>query len=214
MDASPTPNPEKTRQRVPAEERRAQLLEAAIRAFSQKGFCGTKTRDIAAEAGVNEALLFRHFPTKEDLYAAILDSVAADDWADGVRAALSESGHDPDACFREVVKRTLAWQRRRPELLHLVLFSALEQHELAHVFRDRQVRPVIELLTEYISAAQQEGRFSNTVPAGHAARTLFGAIAHQGLVVLLLRGADTGMTDDEAASAIAQITLKGLEQRV
>jgi AcrR family transcriptional regulator len=211
-DAQPTAH-DRTRHRVPAEQRRAQLLEAAIRAFSQKGFCGTKTKDIAAEAGVNEALLFRHFPTKDDLYAAILESVAADDWADSVREALSTVGDDAQLFVRELVRRTLAWYRQRPELLHLVLYSALEQHQLAEVFRDRQVRPVLDLLTNYIAERQQDGRFTSVVPAAHAARTVYGAIAHHGLAILLLRGAGTGMTDDEVAEAIAHVTLSGLLQK-
>src|SRR3954466_11963203 len=62
--------------RLSGELRRSQLLQAAIRVFAQNGFKGTKTREIAAEAGVNEALLFRHFPTKDDVYAAILQQNA------------------------------------------------------------------------------------------------------------------------------------------
>jgi hypothetical protein len=82
---------------------------------------------------------------------------------------------------------------------------------LAEVFRNRQVRPIIELLTAYIAQGCQDGRFRTAVPAEHAARVIFGAVAHQGLVILLLRGLDTGMSDDEAAAAIAQICLKGLD---
>ena len=56
------------------EDRRKQLLGIAIETFAQKGFGGTKTKDIAAAAGISEAILFRHFASKEDLYHAILDS--------------------------------------------------------------------------------------------------------------------------------------------
>src|SRR5690348_4709294 len=63
--------PKKTR--MAGEDRRRQLLRAAIESFSQRGFSGTKTKDIAAAAGVSEAILFRHFATKDDLYHAILD---------------------------------------------------------------------------------------------------------------------------------------------
>ena len=43
--------------------------------FSAKGFEGTTTREIAKAAGVSEAIIFRHFATKEDLYAAIIDFI-------------------------------------------------------------------------------------------------------------------------------------------
>src|SRR5690349_15219465 len=62
-----------TPQRLPASDRRRQLLETALDLFSRKGFGGTTTKEIAAAAGVTEAIIFRHFPTKADLYNAVLD---------------------------------------------------------------------------------------------------------------------------------------------
>ena len=49
------------------------ILEAAIRLFSVKGFNGTTTKEIAEAAEVNEALIFRHFSTKRELYGAIIE---------------------------------------------------------------------------------------------------------------------------------------------
>src|ERR1051325_3062844 len=54
-------------------DRRQDILEAAMELFAQKGFRGTTTRDLAAHAEVNEAIIFRHFHNKEELYRAILE---------------------------------------------------------------------------------------------------------------------------------------------
>src|SRR5437588_5922291 len=59
--------------RLPASDRRRQLLETALDLFSRKGFEGATTREIAAAAGVTEAIIFRHFPSKQALYTAVLD---------------------------------------------------------------------------------------------------------------------------------------------
>ncbi|MEO8290125.1 MAG: TetR/AcrR family transcriptional regulator [Gaiellaceae bacterium] len=64
---------ETPRTRLPAEERRASLLEAACGLFSCGSFRGTTTADIAREAGVTEPVLYRHFASKRDLYLACLD---------------------------------------------------------------------------------------------------------------------------------------------
>jgi len=53
--------------------RRQEILDAAEKLFSQKGFRGTTTKDLAAKAGVHEAILFRHFTSKRDLYQATLE---------------------------------------------------------------------------------------------------------------------------------------------
>src|ERR671938_1992 len=62
--------------RMAGEERRLQILRVAVRLFSGRGFRGTTTKEIAQAAGVSEAMVFRHFATKEELYNAILDHKA------------------------------------------------------------------------------------------------------------------------------------------
>jgi AcrR family transcriptional regulator len=58
--------------KISGEERRAAIIKAATGIFVEKGFKGTTTRELAAAAGVSEALLFKHFPNKEAIYSAIL----------------------------------------------------------------------------------------------------------------------------------------------
>jgi AcrR family transcriptional regulator len=60
--------------RLPRGERRQQIIAAAIRTFAGAGFAGTNLDDIAADAGISRAILYRHFESKTDLYQAVLDS--------------------------------------------------------------------------------------------------------------------------------------------
>ncbi len=62
--------------RLSAEARREAIVEAVQDVFAAKGFDGTTTRELARAAGVSEALLYKHFPSKESLYAAMLDGCA------------------------------------------------------------------------------------------------------------------------------------------
>jgi AcrR family transcriptional regulator len=59
--------------RLPAAERRAALVEAALRVFSEGSYAGATTAQIAREAGVSEPILYRHFGSKRELYFACLD---------------------------------------------------------------------------------------------------------------------------------------------
>ena len=61
------------RARLPAAERRAALIETALRTFSAGSYRGVTTADIAREAGVTEPILYRHFASKRDLYLACLE---------------------------------------------------------------------------------------------------------------------------------------------
>ena len=60
--------------RLPRSQRREQIVAAATRTFARNGFAATNLDDIAAEAGISRAILYRHFDSKTDLYRAVLDS--------------------------------------------------------------------------------------------------------------------------------------------
>jgi AcrR family transcriptional regulator len=72
----PGTNVPAVQKRLKADERRGQLLGIAKELFSEHGFENTSTRSIATAAGVSEAIIFRHFASKEDLYTQILDRKA------------------------------------------------------------------------------------------------------------------------------------------
>jgi AcrR family transcriptional regulator len=59
--------------RLPGQQRRPQIVAAARRLFARRGYDATTTREIAAEAGVSDALIYRHFPGKEALLRAVVD---------------------------------------------------------------------------------------------------------------------------------------------
>jgi AcrR family transcriptional regulator len=69
----------RTSGRLSSEERRAAIVKAVRWAFAEKGFHGTTTRELAEAAGVSEALLFKHFPTKEALFAAMQMSCCSEE---------------------------------------------------------------------------------------------------------------------------------------
>src|SRR5262245_57952372 len=125
--ASPRTAPPKTapRARKTAEERRSQILREAARCFGTRGFRGTTTRDVAAAVGITEAALYRHFPGKEAIYAAILDARMA---VPEVIAALGPAARERDdrRVFTELAQAIFASVEADPSFLRLLLYSALE----------------------------------------------------------------------------------------
>jgi len=75
---------------MPRSERRAQLLESALRVFVAQGYHAAAMDDIAVNAGVSKPVLYQHFPGKLDLYVALLD-VACDEVVAHVRRALAST---------------------------------------------------------------------------------------------------------------------------
>jgi AcrR family transcriptional regulator len=73
----PSQSPAGRRPRRPAAERRRQILAAARRLFAERGFDATTTRDLAAAADINDALIYRYFPDKHAILAALVDEAIA-----------------------------------------------------------------------------------------------------------------------------------------
>jgi len=70
MTAAPAPTHRRAAARLPVEERRAEVVEAAIKAFAVGGYAGTSTEEIARLAGVSQPYLFRLFGSKQALFLA------------------------------------------------------------------------------------------------------------------------------------------------
>ena len=165
--------------RASGQKRQASLISTAASLFAANGFKGTTTKEIAKAAGISEALLFKYFPTKRALYAAILAEKAQ---YSGLREAVEEAAEKRDD---ERLFTLLASYRIRkgadPTLFRLLLFSALEGHEMSEMFFQQQYRAFHELLAGYIRRRIEEGAFRSVDPL-LAARAFFGIIIHHRLL--------------------------------
>ena len=169
--------------RMAGEERRDQILRVAVSLFSNRGFRGTTTKEIAQAAGVSEAMVFRHFATKEELYAAILDHKACaggGSFEPEVMAAESIKRKDDRGVFESLALGALKHHEDDPEFQRLLLYSALEKHKLAQMFFDNFVRKVYEFLGTYISDRQREGALLEMDPA-IVVRCFIGMVMHHSL---------------------------------
>src|ERR1700728_4417810 len=158
MTATPT--------RMSASDRRNQLIDVAIDLFSRKGFAGTTTKEIAAAAGVTEAIIFRHFATKQDLYKAILDARCS---TPDTQAWFSEAqqfmdANDDEGLFRALITTIIHCNRDDPRFERLMLHAALEGNELAIMHHNQCSLPIGQKLIAYIEKRQREGAIRQVDP--------------------------------------------------
>lgn len=64
--------------RLPAAQRKTQLLDTAARVFASHGYSGTTTAELAKAAGISEPIIYRHFKSKKDLFIALVDRTGSD----------------------------------------------------------------------------------------------------------------------------------------
>jgi AcrR family transcriptional regulator len=173
--------------RMKSEERRAAIVRAAIRLFAETGFRGTTTRKLASAVGVTEPVLYQHFPSKRDLYRAIIEAKAGEVLPDAGQLQELARGNDDREFFSTLGELILRRYEEDPELSRLVFFSALEGHELAGLFFERLYVKFYQLVTGYIRRRIRDGAFRKTNPE-IAARGLIGMISYHGQVGILFPG--------------------------
>ncbi|HEY3743610.1 MAG TPA: TetR/AcrR family transcriptional regulator, partial [Bryobacteraceae bacterium] len=105
--------------RLSATERREAIIQSAIRLFSEKGFRGTTTRELAAAVGVSEPVIYDHFATKKDLYAAIIES-KSQQVADDIDCNWDGRGDDDRSAFLTLGRMIWRWHEDDHTLMRLL----------------------------------------------------------------------------------------------
>jgi TetR/AcrR family transcriptional regulator len=149
------------------QSRPKQLIETGLRVFARHGFRGTTTRQLAAAAGVTEALIFKYFADKDELYAAILENKASDADAERWLTELQNlyARGDDAGLLGAVYERIIGRHERDPYFLRLMIYSALEEHPLARRLQDSQGGQLYALLERFVTSRQRAGRFRSGSPA-------------------------------------------------
>ncbi|HUS19233.1 MAG TPA: TetR/AcrR family transcriptional regulator [Terriglobales bacterium] len=200
--------------RLAAPDRRKRLQIAALELFSQKGYRGTTTQAVARHAGVSEALLFRHFSSKQELYWSVLEEQCS---ARGGRARLDAilgAGDDDQEMFAAIAEDLLSRNFADPRLYRLLLFSGLESHQLSDRFFRTYISDYYETVAAHIRGRIAAGRFRQVDPL-LSARLFIGMTLHYFLVQDVFRGSQQRDFDLKVVCrTVAEIWLGGVTMNV
>jgi AcrR family transcriptional regulator len=197
--------------------RRELILQTAVDLFSKKGFKGTTTKEIAAASGVSEAMVFRHFASKDDLYAAILDAKACIDgthmfpWEGNEALQKAVAEKDDFGVFYNIALAAMNKHHEDVPFMRLLFYSALEEHQLAARFFQEFISEVYKFIGGYIAERQRDGEFREMNPKV-AVRSFVGMMIHHSLNNILWdkKRVILDVSNEEAAANFAQILLNGI----
>ncbi len=199
-----------TQVRFSAADRREQILKVATRIFAQRGFQGATTRSIAEHSGVTEALVFRHFPSKEHLYWAVIErKLLAAAGAAQMKETLA-SGRSDREILATVAAQILERRAKDQTLSRLLIYSALENHRLAHRFFRTYTAECYEMLADFIRERTEQGRFREVNPT-LAARGFFGMVIYHSWMQELYGGKrHQDFSVKEVSENFADLWLRGV----
>lgn len=169
------------RRRLTAEERHAGILDAATRVFAEKGYEGACVASIACAAGVSEALIYKHFASKRELFVAAIRKTT-DGIVEQFRLAAATAVTPADIHHAIFKARSEAEHSHiapntapgRPSHFFMRAHAMLDDPEIAAAMRDVQFR-VIEAAVEAFRPVQQKGQIRADIDL-EAIAWLFGAI--------------------------------------
>ncbi|HEY2846554.1 MAG TPA: TetR/AcrR family transcriptional regulator [Pyrinomonadaceae bacterium] len=202
--------------RMKGDLRREQILKTAIDLFSRKGFAGTTTKEIARAAGVSEAMVFRHYAKKSDIYDAILSDRECHPgmrfpWEEDAELIDALNRKDDKTVFYRLALNALNKQQSDVPFMRLMFYSALEDHGLAERFFSESIVKIYGFIGGYIEERQRDGAFREINPRV-AVRAFTGMLIHHSTNIILF---DKGkllldVSNEEAARNFSQILLDGI----
>ena len=190
------------------EDKRRQLLDAAVRVFARKGFHASRVGDIAEEAGVAHGLLYHYFKSKDQ----VLEAVFHENWS--VLLARIESVEESDEPAADQIRHIAAIVLRTwlhlPDVVRVVIQEFGRSPELAE--RIAELARPIDVLQRVIARGIERGEFRKEVHPGFAATVVYGSIDEL-LTAWVLGRLPSGEEDVAAAEqTLCEVTLLGLQK--
>lgn len=189
------------------------LLDAAIEAFSENGFQGTSTRDIAERAGVHHPLITYHFKNKDQLWRAAADQIFKE-FGKLLQKALNEATEkDAKSRFAAMIRAFVLHAHQQPAVHKIIVQESGHRNPRMDWLVERHLRPFFEATVPQIEALQNAG----IAPAGspamlyHMIRLSAGGMLAMGH---MLRGTsdidvDSTETLEELVDMIVRVYLPG-----
>lgn len=171
--------------RQQAEERREQILDAALRVFSQKGFAGASIRDIAREVGITEGLIYHYFESKDHLLEACWKERS---WHSHVERILSDADGKPvEQVLKAIVSDFLDTLQEHGQNIRMCIAEMQRNKEMAAEQIER-IEQTSGLIHAFLQSRQDAGELRAGVNVATAAGLLLGC-AHS----LFLMWGDTDL---------------------
>jgi TetR/AcrR family transcriptional regulator len=197
--------------RLPAPDRRRQLIESALDLFSQKGFNGTTTKEVASAAGVTEAIVFRHFSTKQALYDAVIDAKHESGEVGAIVAQWQTfmDANDDEGLFRAIINRIIGDYRRDARMNRVLLLAALEGHEAGLDHYRKRTFPLFDQLCRYVARRQADGALRAGMPEALVVAVV-GAASYYAQMTGLF-GLETGWEDLQVQEEFIRFLMNGIK---
>ena len=161
-----------TARSVVQEEKRKQILDAAVRVFARTGYHGSRVGDIAEEAGVAHGLLYHYFASKEE----VLQTIFRENWGELLQRFREVEQSDEPAAEKlaGIAKILLRTWRNDPDLVTVMVREVARSAQLQE--QVDEVREAFAIVQRVVEQGQADGTFRQDVDPRLASWVVYGGL--------------------------------------
>jgi TetR/AcrR family fatty acid metabolism transcriptional regulator len=186
-------------------DKRARILEAAIKVFAERGFHSATVAEIARAAGVADGTIYLYFKGKDDLLLRLFDEKMTELLADA-KAAVAQERTAPGK-LRRFIQLHLAVVERNPDLASVLIVELRQSAQFLKAADRHKLAAYVDLIAEVVRAGQESGELDGSISPATVKRAIFGALDELALG-WLLSGKRAGLK--KVAGEVAEWLVRGL----
>ncbi len=194
--------------RPASSDKRARILDAAIKVFAERGFHSATVAEIARCAGVADGTIYLYFKSKDDLLLRLFDEKMTELLAEA-RAELAKERTAP-ARLARFIELHLAAVERNPDLASVLIVELRQSAQFLKAADRAKLAAYVDLIAEVVRAGQESGELTNDVSPAVVKRVIFGALDELALGWLL---SNRRTSLKKTAAEVATFLVHGLRAR-
>ncbi len=194
-------------------DKRAVILDAALRTFVKRGYPKTKVAEIASEAGVAEGTLYNYFPSKEDLLLALFD----EKWNAIIHEVKSKINRldDPNKKLKAIFSSVVRMFRKNRQLAEIFMIDIKQSSIFLNNYTINRIVEFLDLIEDILEEGKRKGIYRKDLDSRVAKMIIFGAA--QGILLSWVLSESTAVKNNtfkfslfQAAKTLKDVFKSGL----
>ena len=191
-------------------QRREQILEAALLVFSRRGYDRATIPDVAREAGVAVGTIYNYYPGKRDLLVAITNEYIIEPFSNIVKKSCAEGDV---TMITRLMENRLDFGLEGVNKFLPMLGEVQRDPELRHSYTEKVIRPVMDMMEEYVTSRIQSGAFRDVNPK--VVTRAIGGMVVGFMLLYRIEGEESpvhNLDRNQLAAEMAGLVLRGLQK--
>lgn len=189
-------------------EKRARILDAALKVFAEQGFYNARVSEVARAAGVADGTIYLYFSNKDDLLISLFEERMEEIIA-RLREDLTATGGDALCRLRRMIERHLSMAVEHPLLAEFITVELRQSAKFVREYENPRFQEYLTVLRDLVEEGQREGLIRPGLDSRLIVRAVFGAL-DEVLLTLTLASSTRSIDFREVAETVSDLLFYGM----